>query len=83
VEVGLTVTVAPVSPSVRLLLLLPSSVTCVAFVAVTITTEEPPLAIDVGLAVTVTVAAPELLPVDMVIVTDAEAVPPAPVAVAV
>jgi hypothetical protein len=55
----------------------------VAFVAVTITTEEPPLAIDVGLAVTVTVAAPELLPVDMVIVTDAEAVPPAPVAVAV
>ena len=55
----------------------------VAFVAVTVTREELPLAIDVGLAVTVTVGGPDVLPVDTVIVTLAEAVPPDPVAVAV
>lgn len=52
-----------------------------AFVAVTVTTEELPLVMDVGLATTVTVGA-DVLTV-MVIVTDAVAVPPAPVAVAV
>jgi hypothetical protein len=55
-------------------------------VADTVTTEELPLAIDVGLAVTVAVGAdvpPEEPPVVTVIVTDAELVPPAPVAVAV
>jgi len=83
VEVGLTDTVPPVAPKVRLLPLVPLSVTWVAFVAVTVTTEEPPLAIVVGLAVIVTVAAPELLPVPTVIATLAEVVPPDPVAVAV
>lgn len=85
-EVGATDTVPPVAPSVRLLLLLPSSVTCVAFVADAVTVEELPLAIVVGTALTVTVGAPDeppLPPVVTVIVTLAEAVPPAPVAVAV
>lgn len=83
---GATDTVPPVAPSVRLLLLLPSSVTCVAFVADAVTVEELPLAIVVGTALTVTVGAPDeppLPPVVTVIVTLAEAVPPAPVAVAV
>jgi hypothetical protein len=53
----------------------------VAFVAVTVTLEEPPLVMDVGLAETVTVGADVLTA--MVIVTLAEAVPPVPVAVAV
>jgi hypothetical protein len=85
VEVGATDTVPPVAPKVRLLLLFPSSVTCVALVADTVTEEELPLVIDVGLALTVTVGADEPLlpPVVTVIVADAEAVPPAPVAVAV
>jgi hypothetical protein len=55
----------------------------VAFVAVTVTREELPLAIDVGLAVIVAVGAPDEPPLVTVIVTLAEAVPPAPVAVAV
>ena len=83
---GATDTVPPVAPSVRLLLLLPSSVTCVAFVADAVTVEELHLAIVVGTALTVTVGAPDeppLPPVVTVIVTLAEAVPPAPVAVAV
>jgi hypothetical protein len=86
VEVGATDTVAPVFPNVRLLLLLPSSVTVVAFVATTVTLDELPFAIVVGLAVTVTVGAdvlPDVSPVVTVIITLAEAVPPAPVAVAV
>ena len=81
VEVGLTDTVAPFGPKVRWLLLLPTSVTCVALVAVTVTTEELPLVMDWGLAAMVTVGA-DVLTV-MVIVTLAEAVPPDPVAVAV
>lgn len=83
VEVGATDTVPPVVANVRLLPLVPLSVTCVAFVAATVTAEELPLAIDVGLALTVTVGAPDVLPAPTVIVTDAEAVPPDPVAVAV
>jgi hypothetical protein len=55
----------------------------VAFVAVTVKTEEFPLVIDVGLALIATVGAPDPPPVVTVIVTLAEAVPPAPVAVAV
>lgn len=85
-EVGATDTVPPVAPNVRLLPLLPLRVTCVAFVADTVTAEEPPLAIVVGLAVIVSVGAdvpPDEPPAVTVIVTLAEAVPPAPVAVAV
>ena len=82
-EVGATDAVPPVAGSVRLLPLVPSSVIAVAFVAVTVTREELPLVIDVGLAVTVTVGGPDVLPVVTVIVTLAEAVPPDPVAVAV
>ncbi|MGB8477374.1 MAG: hypothetical protein WCE63_00855 [Acidobacteriaceae bacterium] len=83
VEVGLAETTPPVGVNARWLPLLPLSVTCVAFLAVTVKTEELPLAIDVGLALIVTVGAPEVPPVPTVIVTDAEAVPPAPVAFAV
>jgi hypothetical protein len=86
VEVGATDTVPPVGPNVRLLLFDPLSVTVVAFVAVTLTLDELPLAMVVGLAVTVTVGAPVDPfdpPVVTVIITLAEAVPPAPVAVAV
>jgi hypothetical protein len=85
VEVGATDTDPPVGPNVRRLPLLPLSVTFVAFVTVTVTTDEAPFAIEVGLAVIVPVGAdvPPDDPVDMVIVTDAEAEPPAPVAVAV
>ena len=56
-------------------------VTPVAFAAVTVKTEALPLVIDLGLALMVTVGAP--VAVVTVIVTDAEAVPPDPVAVAV
>jgi hypothetical protein len=60
VEVGLTDTTPPVAANVRLLPLVPSSVTCVAFFADTVTTEELPLVIDVGLALIVAVGAGEL-----------------------
>jgi hypothetical protein len=60
VEVGLTDTAPPVADIVRLLPLLPSSLTCVAFLTDTVTTEELPLVIDVGLAVIVPVGAGEL-----------------------
>lgn len=61
----------------------PVIVTPVAFVAVTVKTEELPDVIEVGLALIVTVGAPDPLPVVTVIITLAEAGPPAPVAVAV
>lgn len=60
VEVGLTDTAPPPAANVRLLLFVPSSAIVVAFLAVTVTTEELPLAIDVGLALMVTVGAAEL-----------------------
>jgi hypothetical protein len=63
--------------------LVPVIVTPVAFVAITVKIVELPLVIDVGLALIVTVGAPDVPPVPTVIVADAEAVPPAPVAVAV
>jgi hypothetical protein len=70
-----------------LLLFVPSSVTWVALVAVTVTAEVLPFAIDVGLALIVTVGAPDEPPplpaAVTVMVTLAEAVPPDPVAVAV
>jgi hypothetical protein len=75
----------PAAPIVRLLPLLPAMVIPVALVAVTVKTEELPFVIDVGLALMVTVGR-DVLPVEpvvMVIVTEAEAVPPAPVAFAV
>jgi hypothetical protein len=83
VEVGLTDTVPPVVAKVRALPLVPLSVTFVAFVTDTVTTEEAPLVMDVGLALIVTVGGPDVPPVPTVIVTDAVFVPPAPVAVAV
>lgn len=81
VEVGLTDTTPPVAETVRLLPLVPLTVTEVAFAACTVTTDEPPGLIEVGLAVMVTVGAELVLPT--VMVTLAEAVPPEPVAVAV
>ena len=60
VEVGLTDTAPPVAAIVRLLPLVPVSVIPVAFVAVTVKTEELPLVIDVGFALMVTVGAGEL-----------------------
>ena len=82
-EVGLTATVPPAAAIVRLLPLVPVIVIVVlALSAVTVKTEEFPLIIEVGLAVIVTVGAGDVLVVT-VIVTDAEAVPPAPVASAV
>jgi hypothetical protein len=83
VEVGLAENVPPVPPSVRLLPLVPVIVIPVALVAVTVTEEELPLVIDVGLALIVTVGASDVPPVPTVIVTLAELVPPDPVAVAV
>jgi hypothetical protein len=61
---------------------LPVRVTPVAFVAVTVKIDELPEVIVVGLAMMVTVGAPDV-PVVTVIVTAAVAVPPLPVAVAV
>jgi hypothetical protein len=55
VDVGATEAVPPVDDKVRLLPLVPSSVTEVALVACTVTVEELPEAIVVGLALTVTV----------------------------
>ena len=60
VEAGLTDTDPPFADMVRLLPLLPLSVTCVAFLTDTVTTEEVPLAIDLGLAVIEPVGAGEL-----------------------
>jgi hypothetical protein len=83
VEIGLTDTVPPVAGVVCVLPLVPVIVIVVlALSAVTVKTEEFPLIIEVGLAVIVTVGAGDVLVVT-VIVTDAEAVPPAPVALAV
>jgi len=87
VEVGLADTAPPPAAIVRLLPLVPVIVTPVAFLAITVKIEELPLVIDVGLALIVTVGAPDVPPdvppVVTVIVTDAEVVPPDPVAVAV
>ena len=82
-EVGLAVIDPPLADVVRLLPLVPVTVTPVAFVAVIVKTVELPLVIDVGLALMVTVGAPDVPPAPTVMVTDAEAVPPDPVAVAV
>ena len=57
VEVGLTDTTPPPAAIVRLLPLVPVIVIPVAFLAVTLKTEELPLVIDVGLALIVTVGA--------------------------
>ena len=59
-EVGATDTVPPAAAIVRLLPLVPVIVIPVAFVAVTVRTEELPLVINVGLAEMVTVGAGEL-----------------------
>ena len=83
VEVGLADIVPPLAPVVRLLPLVPVTLTVVAFVAVTVKTVELPLVIVVGLALIVTVGAPDASLVVTVIVTLAALVPPAPVAVAV
>lgn len=75
--------VPPPAEVVRLLPLVPVTVTPVAFVAVIVKTEELPLFIDVGFALMVTVGFPDVPPAPTVIVADADAVPPDPVAVAV
>lgn len=84
-EVGLTEMVPPEADTVRLLPLLPVIAILVALVAVTVNTEDVPGVMDVGLALIATVGG-DVLPVEpvvMVIVTEDEAVPPVPVAVAV
>ncbi len=84
VEVGAADTVPPVGPNVRTLPLVPLSVTLVALVAETVRVVELPLAMVVGLALSVTVGAPVVPPpVVTVTVTLAEDEPPDPVAVAV
>ena len=83
VEVGLTDNAPPPAASVRLLPLVPVIVIPVALLAVTVKVEELPLVIDMGLALIVTVGVPDVPPDPTVIVTDAVAVPPDPVAVAV
>ena len=60
----------------------PLIVTVVALVAITVKVEEPPDAMDVGLAVMLTVGAGGVAGVTVTVVL-AEALPPAPVAVAV
>ena len=57
----------------------PLTVTLLAFVATTVNVDDPPLLMEAGLAAIEIVAAAE----DTVIVAAAEALPPAPVAVAV
>jgi len=55
VEVGLTTWVPPVDDRLKRLLSVPLTVTCVALVAVTVSVDELPEAIEVGLALTVMV----------------------------
>jgi len=62
VAVGLTTWVPPVGCSVYELPSLPVTVTWAALVALTVNVDEPPATIAVGLAVTVTVGAGEVLP---------------------
>jgi hypothetical protein len=78
VKEGLTVCVPPVVPSVYELPSLPLIVTWVALVATTFSEEEPPEAIDVGLAVMLTVG--NALTVTIAV---ADALPAAPLAFAV
>jgi hypothetical protein len=75
---GLTDCVPPEAPSVYVLPSLPLIVTWVALVATTFNVEEPPAAIDWGLAVMLTVGAGL-----MVTVAEADAFPPLPLALAV
>jgi hypothetical protein len=75
---GVTDCVPPAAPSVYALPSLPLIVTWVALVATTFNDEEPPAAIDAGLAVMLTVGAGL-----MVTVAAADAFPPLPLALAV
>ena len=79
--VGLTACVPPVEFKVYELPSVPVTVTCVAFVAVTVSVDELPELTEVGLAVMLTVGAAAAG--TTVTVAVAVAVPPAPVAVAV
>jgi hypothetical protein len=82
VAVGLTDCVPPVDVRVYELPSLPVIVTPVALVAVTVSVDDPPAVIEVGLAAILTVGA-GLVDAPTVTVVDAEIFPPAPVAVAV
>jgi hypothetical protein len=57
VVVGLTDCVPPVVAKVYVLPSDPFTITCVAFVAFTVSVEDPPLEIDVGLELMLTVGA--------------------------
>jgi hypothetical protein len=84
VAAGLTACVPPVAPKVNLLPSEPARDTPVAFVAVIVSIEELPAVTEVGLAVIVTVGAPEPDPEDETVTVDAAvADPPGPVALAV
>ncbi len=76
---GFTTWVPPAAGRVNVLPSVPLTVTLLAFVATTVNVDDPPLLMEAGLAAIEIVAAAE----DTVIVAAAEAVPPAPVAVAV
>ena len=82
-EVGLTDIDPPPDATVRLLPLVPVIVIDVALLAVTVTVEELPLVIDIGLALIVTVGVADVSAVPTVIFALADLVPPEPVAVAV
>jgi len=80
VTVGLTACVPPFGDKVEALPSVPAMVTWVAFVAVTVSVDELPLVIDVGLAEMVTEGAVTGVTVTIAV---AEVFPPGPVAVAV
>ena len=80
VAAGLTVCVPPLGCRVYVLPSLPVTVTWVAFIAVTVNVDEPPAAIDAGLAVMLTVGGGFVVTVT---VAPAVVFPPAPVADAV
>ena len=79
-EVGLTACVPPVEFKVYELPSVPDTATCAALVAVTVSVDELPTLIEVGLAVILTVGSATDTTVTVAV---AVAVPPAPVAVAV
>jgi hypothetical protein len=81
VAVGPTDCVPPLAGKLYVLPSVPVTVTWVAFAAITINTDDAPEAIDVGLAVMLTVGA--TAGGSTVTVAVAEIFPPAPVAVAV
>lgn len=80
VALGLTACVPPLGCKVYVVPSLPATVTCVALLAVTVSVEEAPAAIKVGLATMLTVGAVLAFTITVAV---ADADPPGPVAAAV